>query len=296
MPDFRLKVFHTVAVHLNFSKAAEILYISQPAVSQNIRELETTLDIKLFDRSSKRIELTEAGRIVFKHAESILKQERELIFNLDTLKHKYSGSLKIGASTTVGQYILPAVLAKFHEIHKDVELSLLNDNTEKVESAILNNEIDIAIVEGYRKNSSIKYIPFTKDEIVAIVHTSQPLAQKDEITLKELVELPLILREEGSGSLAVIANKLMEYDIRFSDMNIVLQLGSTESIKSYLAHSNSIALISIHAVTKEIVNGEFKVIDIQDIEIDRNFYFIHSHGQLSGLAEVFLYFMQNNYK
>ncbi len=145
-------------------------------------------------------------------------------------------------------------------------------------------------------SASIKYIPFTKDEIVAIVHTSQPLAQKDEITLKEFVELPLILREVGSGSLAVIANKLMEYDIRFSDMNIVLQLGSTESIKSYLAHSNSIALISIHAVTKEIVNGEFKVIDIQDIEIDRNFYFIHSHGQLSGLAEVFLYFMQNNYK
>lgn len=292
MSNFRLKVFHTVAKNLNFSKAAELLYISQPAVSKNIKELEVELDIKLFDRIAGKVRMTDAGGIVFDYAESVLKLEKELLFNLGSLKRKYSGSLKIGASTTIGQYIIPSVLAQFHEENKDIELSLLNDNTEKIENALLKNEIDIAIVEGSSKNNLIKYIPFLKDEIVAIVHTSQPLSQKDEISIDELKKIPLVLREEGSGSLEVIAEKLKEHDIKLTDMNIVLHLGSTESIKSYLAFSNSMGLISVNAVTKEIVNGEFKIIDITDLEINRIFYFIHPHGQLSGLPEMFMNFTQ----
>lgn len=294
MPNFRLRVFHTVAIHLNFSKAAELLYISQPAISKNIKELETELDIKLFERVAGRVKLTDAGRITFEYAESVLALERKLSFNLGTLKQKYSGSLRLGASTTIGQYILPSILARFHEKHSDIELSLLNDNTEKIEKALLKNEIDIAIVEGSSKNSLIKYIPFIKDEIVAIVHTSQTLSQKEEISIEELKTMPLVLREEGSGSLAVITDKLKEYEVKLTDMNIVMHLGSTESIKSYLAHSNTMALISIHAVTKEIANGEFKIIDINNLEINRIFYFIHTHGQLTGLSEMFLHFTQKS--
>ena len=170
----------------------------------------------------------------------------------------------------------------------------MNDNTEKIEKALLKNEIDIAIVEGSSKNSLIKYIPFIKDEIVAIVHTSQALSQKEEISIEELKTMPLVLREEGSGSLAVITDKLKEYEVKLTDMNIVMHLGSTESIKSYLAHSNTMALISIHAVTKEIANGEFKIIDVSDLEINRVFYFIHTHGQLTGLSEMFLHFTQKS--
>lgn len=292
MSNFRLKVFHTVAVYLNFSKAAELLYISQPAVSKNIKELETELDIKLFERIAGKVKLTDAGRIVLTYAESVFELEKELTFNLSTLKQKYSGRLKLGASTTIGQYILPPILARFHEEYPEIELSLLNDNTEKVEKALLDNEIDIAIVEGSSKNSLIKYIPFVKDEIVAIVHTSQLLSERDEISIDELKTMPLVLREEGSGSLAVITNKLKEHGVKLTDMNIVLHLGNTESIKSYLAHSNAMALISIHAVTKEIKNGEFKIIDISNLAVNRVFYFIHTHGQLSGLSEKFLHFTQ----
>lgn len=294
MSNFRLKVFYTVATHLNFSKTAELLYISQPAVSKNIKELEAELNIKLFDRIAGKVKLTEAGHIVLDYAELALKQEQELLFSLDTLRQKYTGALKIGASTTIGQYVLPPILAVFHDKHPEVKLSLLNDNTTNIEAALLKNEIDIAIVEGSSKNSLIKYIPFIKDEIVAVAHTSQDIAQKDEIDIEELKKMPLVLREEGSGSLAVIINKLKEHGIKFTDMNIILQLGNTESIKSYLAHSNSISLISVHAVTKEIANGDFKIIDIKDLEINRIFYFIHSHGQLSGLPEVFLAFTQKH--
>jgi len=294
MSNFRLKVFHTVAKNLNFSKAAELLYISQPAVSKNIKELEAELDIKLFDRIAGKVRMTDAGNIVFEYAESVLQLEKELTYNLGILKQKYSGSLKIGASTTIGQYIIPSVLARFHEEHKDIALSLMNDNTENIEKALLRNEIDIAIVEGSSKNSLIKYIPFLKDEIVAIVHTSQSLAKIDEITIDELRTMPLVLREEGSGSLEVISDKLREHGLKLTDMNIVLHLGSTESIKSYLAHSNSLGLISVNAVAKEIANGEFKIIDITNLEMNRILYFIHTHGQLSGLPEMFLNFTQRS--
>ena len=290
MSNFRLKVFRTAAMHLNLTKTAELLYISQPAVSRNIKDLETELNIKLFDRIAGKIKLTEAGHIVLVYAESVFGLERQLLFNLDTLKQQYAGSLKLGASTTIGQYILPGMLAQFHERYPDIELSLLNDNTDRIENALLNNEIDIAIVEGVPKNSFVKYIPFIKDEIVAIAHTSQKISQRDEISINDLKTIPLVLREEGSGSLAVISNKLKEYEIKLPDLNIVLHLGSTESIKSYLAYSNAMALISIHAVRKEISNGEFKIIDICDLEFNRYFYFIHTFGQLSGLPEMFLNF------
>lgn len=295
MSNFRVKVFHSVAVHLNFTKAAEELYISQPAVTKNIKELETELDAKLFDRLSNKVALTEAGRIVFDYAEHVLELDKKLTFDLSTLKQKYAGQLKLGASTTIGQYILPSILAKFHEQHTDIALVLLNDNTEKIERALLRNEIDLGIVEGSSKNNQIKYIPFIKDEIVAIAHTSQPLSKKDEISLSELKLLPLVLREAGSGSLEVILKKLKEQDIRLQDLNILMHLGSTESIKTYLANSNCLGLISINAVSKEIANGEFKVIDIKNFEIERMFYFIHTHGKLSGLAEMFMRFIQQDH-
>lgn len=295
MSNFRLKVFHSVAVRLNFTKAAEELYISQPAVTKNIKELETELDAKLFDRLSNKVALTEAGRIVFDYAEHVLELDKKLTFDLSTLKQKYAGQLKLGASTTIGQYILPSILAKFHEQHTDIALVLLNDNTEKMERVLLRNEIDLGIVEGSSKNNQIKYIPFIKDEIVAIAHTSQPLSEKDEISLSELKLLPLVLREAGSGSLEVILKKLKEQDIRLQDLNILMHLGSTESIKTYLANSNCLGLISINAVSKEIANGEFKVIDIKNFEIERLFYFIHTHGKLSGLAEMFMRFIQQDH-
>lgn len=295
MSNFRLKVFHSVAVHLNFTKAAEELYISQPAVTKNIKELETELDAKLFDRLSNKVALTEAGRIVFDYAQYVLELDKKLTFDLSTLKQKYAGQLKLGASTTIGQYILPSILAKFHKQHTDIALTLLNDNTEKIERALLRNEIDLGIVEGSSKNNQIKYIPFIKDEIVAIAHTSQPLSKMDEISLLELKLLPFVLREAGSGSLEVILKKLKEQDIRLQDLNILMHLGSTESIKTYLANSNCLGLISINAVSKEIANGEFKVIDIKNFEIERMFYFIHTHGKLSGLAEMFMRFIQQDH-
>lgn len=295
MLNFRLRVFYSVATFSSFTKAAEEMFITQPAVTKNIKELESELGIRLFNRISNKITLTEAGRLLLHYTEHVLTLDKKFMFDLGVLKQKFSGDLKLGASTTIGQYVLPPILAKFKMEQPEMELSLLNDNTQRIETALIEKILDLGIVEGNSKNSQLKYIPFIKDEIVAIAHSSQPLFEKDEITLSEFKEIPLVLRELGSGSLEVITEKLRQKDVKLKDLNVVMHLGSTESIKTFLANSNSIGLISINAVSKEIANGEFKIIDIADFEIVRNFYFIHLHGVPSGFTEMFIQYALTYY-
>lgn len=295
MLNFRLRVFYSVATFSSFTKAAEEMFITQPAVTKNIKELESELNIRLFNRIANKITLTEAGRLLLHYTEHVLTLDKKFMFDLGVLKQKFAGDLKLGASTTIGQYVLPAILAQFNREHPDIELSLLNDNTQRIETALVEKVLDLGIIEGNSRNSQLKYIPFLKDEIVAVVHASQPLFEKDEITLEELNKTPLVLREIGSGSLEVITDKLKQKGVKLKDLNVVMHLGSTESIKTFLANSNSIGLISINAVSKEIVNGEFKIIDITDFEMVRNFYFIHLHGVPSGFTEMFIQYALNYY-
>lgn len=295
MLNFRLRVFFSVATFGSFTKAAEEMLITQPAVTKNIKELESELGIRLFNRVANKITLTDAGKLLLSYTEHILALDKKLMFDLGVLKQRFSGDIKLGASTTIGQYVLPQILAKFKQEQPDIELSLLNDNTQRIEAALIEKILDLGIVEGNSKNSQLKYIPFIKDEIVAIAHSSQPLFELDEITLDELKKVPLVLRELGSGSLEVITDKLRQKNVKLKDLNVVMHLGSTESIKTFLANSNSIGLISINAVSKEIANGEFKIIDIADFEIVRNFYFIHLHGVPSGFTDMFIQYVLNYY-
>lgn len=295
MLNFRLRVFYSVATLFSFTKAAEEMFITQPAVTKNIKELESELNIRLFNRIANKITLTEAGRLLLHYTEHVLTLDKKFMFDLSVLKQTFVGDLKLGASTTVGQYVLPAILAQFKREQPDIELSLLNDNTHRIETALVEKLLDLGIVEGNSKNGQMKYIPFLKDEIVAVVHSSQALFEKDEISLDELKSIPLVLREIGSGSLEVIMDNLKQKDIKLKDLNVVMHLGSTESIKTFLANSNSIGLISINAVSKEIANGEFKIVDISDFEIVRNFYFIHLHGVPSGFTQMFIQYALSYY-
>lgn len=295
MLNFRLRVFYSVATFSSFTKAAEEMFITQPAVTKNIKELESELGIRLFNRIANKITLTEAGRLLLHYTEHVLTLDKKFMFDLGVLKQKFSGDLKLGASTTIGQYVLPAILAQFKREQPYIELSLLNDNTQRIETALIEKILDLGIVEGNSKNSQLKYIPFIKDEIVAIAHSSQALFEKDEISLDELKEVPLVLRELGSGSLEVITDKLRQKNVKLKNLNVVMHLGSTESIKTFLANSNSIGLISINAVSKEIANGEFKIIDITDFDIVRTFYFIHLHGVPSGFTEMFIQYALKYY-
>ncbi|TDW51504.1 DNA-binding transcriptional LysR family regulator [Flavobacterium sp. 270] len=286
--DFRLKVFYTVANRLNFTKAATELYISQPAVSKHIQELEETYKTKLFERNGSKIALTPAGEILLKHTKSIFEIYREIDFDLSTFIDNRQGLLRLGASTTIAQYIISPVLARFHQKQQDIKVNLLNGNTEQIENALINKEIEIGIVEGQTKNQSIKYIPFLKDELVLVCNSKNPLVQQNEISLEDLKAMKFITRERGSGTLEVIEYALKQVDVKITDLQIEMQLGSTESIKSYLLNSDCFAFMSIHAVGKELQNNELIVLDVEGLSIERHFFIITLLGKSDPLSELFI--------
>jgi len=286
--DFRLKVFYTVALRLNFTKAATELYISQPAVSKHIQELEETYKTKLFERNGSKIALTPAGEILLKHTKNIFEIYREIDFDMSSFINERQGLLRLGASTTISQYIISPVLARFHQKQQDIKVNLLNGNTEQIENALINKEIEIGIVEGQSKNQSIKYIPFLKDELVLVCSTKNPLVKQNEISLEDLKVMKFITRERGSGTLEVIEYALKQVDVKISDLQIEMQLGSTESIKSYLLNSDCFAFMSIHAVDKELKNNELIVLDVENLSIERYFYIITLLGKSDSLSELFI--------
>jgi DNA-binding transcriptional LysR family regulator len=293
--DFRLKVFFTVANRLSFTKAATELFITQPAVSKHIQELEEQYKIKLFDRNGSKISLTKAGELLLNHTKNIFEIYREIDFDLSALINQQQGTLRLGASTTISHYIIPPLLARFHQKLKDIKVSLLNGNTEQIEKALLNKEIEIGIVEGQSKNQSIKYSEFLKDELVLVCNNSNPLINKEQITLEELKSLRFITREQGSGTLEVIEHALKPFGINLSQLIIEMQLGSTESIKSYLMNSDCVAFISIHAIEKELKNNEMVIIDIDNFVIERFFYIISLKGKVEALSELFIKNIASHY-
>ncbi|MFD2940437.1 LysR family transcriptional regulator [Flavobacterium notoginsengisoli] len=293
--DFRLKVFYTVALRLNFTKAATELYITQPAVSKHIQELEETYKTKLFERNGSKIALTPAGKILLKYTKSIFDIYREIDFEMSSFNKERQGLLRLGASTTISQYIISPVLANFHQKQKDIKVNLLNGNTEQIENALINKEIEIGIVEGQSKNQSIKYIPFLKDELVLVCNSKNPLVKQNEILLNDLKSMKFITRERGSGTLEVIEYALKKSGLKFTDLQIEMQLGSTESIKSYLLNSDCFAFMSIHAVSKELKNKELIVLDLEKLSIERFFYIITLVGKSDSLSELFIQNLASHY-
>lgn len=285
MIDFRLKVFCSVARNLSFTKASRELFISQPAISKHIQEIEQEYSVRLFDRNNNRITLTHAGEIMLAHAEEILERYRQLDFDMHMLSHEQVGELRLGASTTIAQYVLPAYLATFSAKFKQIKLSLINGNTVDIEHAVDEQRIDIGLVEGRSRQQHLRYTPFMRDELVLVASTRSKWAYTEEVTPEELIHLPLVIRENGSGSLDVIEHTLSTHHIRLSALNIVMQLGSTESIKQYIIHADCLTIISVQAVLNEISAGKLKVIDITGITFEREFSFVQKWEKQGALPK-----------
>ncbi|KIC64168.1 LysR family transcriptional regulator [Chryseobacterium taiwanense] len=290
MFDYRLKVFHTVASRSSFTKASEELNISQPAVTKHIKEIENQLNTKLFDRKGTTIQLTQSGKVLFEYAERIRNIYRDLEFEINQINQQHKGKLIIGASTTVAQYILPEILAKFNSYYKDIKIELLTHNTEIISDLLKEGKIDLGIIEGESQSNYFEYQIFKADEIVLVAKANHSLANKT-LNVKDLYDLELIFREQGSGSLEFIQNRLREKGIVLDQLNIVMQLGSSESIKNYLLHSDSLAFLSISTVLNELKNNQLSIIDIKNFSIERNFHYILPKGEQSELIRLFLKFI-----
>ena len=222
MSDFRLKVFQSVAKNLSFTKASQELFVSQPAITKHIQELEAYYQTRLFDRQGSKISLTKSGELLLKHSEKILDDYKQLEYEMHLLHNEYIGELKLGASTTIAQYVLPPLLADFIAKFPQINLSLINGNSRGVEAALQEHRIDLGLVEGIFRLPNLKYTPFLQDELVAVVHTHSKLAVSDEIAPEDLPNIPLVLRERGSGTLDVFERSLLRHNLKLSSLNVLM--------------------------------------------------------------------------
>lgn len=293
MSDFRLKAFYSVARNLSFTKASQELFVSQPAVTRHIRELETLYQVRLFDRRGNSIALTEAGRVMMEHCERILAEYRKLEYDMHRLNDEYAGELRLGASTTISRYVLPPVLAKFTERYPRIRVSLIDMNSRHIEKALLENSIDVGMVEGVFRVPNLRYEPFLCDELVPVVCDSGCWKASDELSLDEFVRVPLVLRERGSGTLDAIETALAEKGLKLSSLNVRMYLGSTESIKSFLRCSDCMGIVSVFAVDRELRAGEFRVVDVEGIRFKRHFCFVSAQGQEADIALHFMQFVKD---
>lgn len=290
MSDFRLKVFRSVAENLSFTKASHELFISQPAITKHIHELEVLYETRLFDRQGGKISLTDSGKLLLEHSERILDDYKRLEYEMHLLNNNYTGELRLGASTTIAQYVLPPLLASFINKFPQVNLSLLNGNSREIEAALQEHRIDLGLVEGVIRQPNLKYSTFLNDELVAVTRTGCKLPIGEEITPDDLLHLPLVLRERGSGTLDVVEKALLEHNIKLSALRVLMYLGSTESIKLFLEHTDCLGIVSIRSVNKELYAGKLRVVDIKDMPLLRDFCFIQLQGQESGIAQEFMQF------
>lgn len=287
MHDFRLKVFRSAARTLSFSRTAEELYITQPAVTRHIKELENECNVRLFERTGGGLLLTAAGEELLLHAERILDEYRDLSYSMRQLSGVAAGSLRIGASTTIAQYVVAPLLADFAHRFPGVALSMLCGNTVDIEQALLHHDIDLGLVEGLPQQQQLCYTPWRRDELVAVVRADSSLCPEGEITPKELSALPLVMREYGSGTLAIVRQSLRANGMDIDSLKVVAQLGSTEAIKRFIAQYDAMGIVSISAVRQELYDNRLRVVDIPPMTMERTFHIAQRQGLESGAAHDF---------
>ncbi len=294
MADRRLKVFAAVAKHLSFTKAAESLHMTQPAVTFHIRQLEASFNTRLFDRTHSRINLTDAGKKVQEYAERILLIYKEMENQVMALTGDLQGPLIIGASTTIGEYFIPAVVGAFQGNYPDVRLRLHVANSGGVIHMVENNQIDFGIVEGSISNKNLITEVIWDDELVVICAPDHPLAKRAAVNLDDLTQYPFISREEGSGTREVMENYLVELGLNTQQLDITMEFGSPESIKNAVAADLGIAIMSIATLVKELALETLCAIPLEQ-PIRRPFSIVYQRQQFRLKAmEEFLDFARQH--
>ena len=294
MADRRLQVFHTVARLLSFTKAAEELHMTQPAVTFQVRQLEEQYNTRLFDRTHNRISLTDAGQKVYEYAERIFQLYSEMDNSVRELTGDISGVLILGASTTIAEYMLPVLLGDFKAKNPEVTIRLKVANTDGIVSAVENNEIDLGVVEAPVNNKNLVVEECRTDQLVLIVPPGHELSNEKRVPMSKIIEYPFICREEGSGTREVMIESLLEAGINQADMSIAMELGNLEAIKGAVESGMGISIISRATVEKELKLGTLVAIEV-DPPINRPFSFVHQKQKFKARAMDELLTFARNY-
>jgi LysR family transcriptional regulator, transcriptional activator of the cysJI operon len=288
MENFRLKVFRTVAEQVSFRKAAERLNLSQPAVSQQVHALEEELGTTLFDRSGNRVRLTPAGTVLLKYARRGAQLAREALDALARIEGAPRGDLRLGASTTVAQYILPRMLGAFQKEYPHVALSVTSGNTEHIVDLLLRGEVEMGIIEGPASSRELRKRRFLEDKMVLIVPRGHAWATMREVPLELLKEAPLLMREPGSGSRRVVELTLKRSGLKLGQLHVAMDLDSTEAIVSGVEAGLGVGFVSQWAIGKEVWLGTLKPVRVAGLQIVRDLTLIQRSGPSpEGAAEAF---------
>ncbi|MFC3747171.1 LysR family transcriptional regulator [Paenibacillus sp. GCM10012306] len=282
-----LRVFVTVAEQRHFSKAAELLNLSQPGVSLHIKNLENELGAKLLHRSPKQVSLTEAGSILYRHAKRILSHYEDARQEIQLLQDEVTGSILIGASFTIGEYILPGKLAAFASQYPQVNIQVTIGNTQEIIGAIRGNQLDIGFVEGeVQASTDLEIIPYMKDEMIVVASSDHPLSESVVVEQAMLQNQVWVLRELGSGTRAFSDHFIQETGIEAKRSHVFT---SSQGVKEAVAAGLGIALLSRWVVRKELAAGEITELRIRQLQLERSFSIIrHKEHSRSMAVDVFL--------
>jgi len=278
-----LRVFARVAQEGGFTRAAQSLRLSQPAVSKAVRELERQTGVPLLERAGRATRLTAAGEALYARARELFAVEQSAEEELRALRGLSGGVLRVGASTTVATYLLFPYLARFRQANPRVELQVSSANTRAIARALLERRLDIALVEGPVRHPQIDVVPWREDELVVISSPSHRFASKRSIRLDELAAEPLIVREPGSGTRKVAERALAARGVA---PTVALQLGSTEAIKQAVAAGLGVAFVSRFAVEEQVTLGRIAAVRVREEAVGRTLTELRLRGRSPGPATV----------
>lgn len=290
-----IRVFLTVVEKKSFSKAAKALFLTQPAVSFQIQMLEEYYGTRLFDRVSRNIVLTEAGHMLLKYANEMSNLQQDLEKEMQDLTANIKGKLRIGASTTIGEYIAPFILGAFKQMYPEVQLSLEVANSEDIEAAVHDTTLDIGLIESPLIGKDLEAIPFLDDEMVLITPPDHPWSKTDSVSVFELDKYPFISREKGSGTRVEIEQHLKKAGFSANNLNVIMELGSSSAIKAAVESNLGVSILSKWTVQAEEKAGLLHQVNLKDIEFDRTFHIIYHKKKFRTQAtEEFLRFLKSD--
>lgn len=284
MDDHKLKVFCTVAETKSFSKTSEIIHLTQPAVSLQIQALEEIYETKLFDRSSSTVVLTPSGEVLYKYAKEILNLYASAEKVIGEITGLVKGSISIGASSTIGNYLLPAIITDFKRTHLKIKIHLLVGNTKRVVELLNSGNIDLGLVEGEVTRQKMQVDKLIPDELLLVVPAYHPWAKKKEVSISELTKEPFIFREGGSGTRQMIEKFLASHGVSAQSLKVSMVLGSTEAIKAAVENGLGVSIISRWAARKESKYGTLSLLRIKEQKMLREFSMITNKGAVSSHA------------
>lgn len=265
-----LEIFAKVADVGSMTAASEALYIAQPTVSQAISELESHYGTKLFDRLAKKLYITESGKKLLDYARHIIALQREM--ELAMTDPEKSGILKVGASVTIGTELLPRLVKSYQENHRELRIHGVIRNTSDIESLILSNEIDFALVEGAVNSKSIVSEPFTDDELALVCGKNHPLYGLESVQLEELLRHDFVVREHGSGTRELFESTMLSKNAVW---NMIWECSGSDGIKAAAACGIGIGVLSNRLIEKELSNGDLSILNVPGLELKRKFSIIY---------------------